>query len=653
MPDYTLTPKSDDPGLYSKQVAKMVQDRWEAAREDSVTIRRNATRWYDLYRGYVRSRAQPFRNQVHLPLLFSSIEVGVAIKHGLLFGQVPAVEFLPSGPEDSPAARRATALNQQQFDDAKVEARTATILRMGDIAGTSCFQYSWKTIKNTRPRRQAMPNDTTGQMFAVVNDEIVDFDGPWVDPIDILDVAFAPGYPIISEMPWIIRRYWMDLDDIRKIAQPSMDMMTGEFKPPVFDPAAVEELSMTQFLDEAQSDLDSRRSAPGSLRYASPNLRPLDRYAKPVEILEMHGLIPEEMVPADGYRSRLITIGNGTVSLRNVQNPHWSGRLPFGVYSPTPDPYSIYGIGKVEPNDKLQATASRMASQRLDAIDLILDPVMAYNQLANVQTQKLYVKPGLAVGGDGPPSEWIQPITPDIRGLVQGLTEIESLWRWMQFGTGISEDAMGMQGGMGSDRQTAREFLGKMENTQRRMVRETLHAADNIILPLAEAFRAMDAQFLPFPKQLRMLGQSAIIDPVTGQMIPPDPAVNLQDIISRYDMRAASAVALIGKSTQQQNWATLLPVLGAPLQNPIINWQSVYRETFRRFDIQNVDDFVLPFSPEQMQMMAMAQMMAKSPTGEPGSGKRGAPEEGAGPQSDILDQMVEPEGVPGFTARGA
>ena len=645
MPDYSsLAPRSDDPKIYSSQTSKMVQERWEYSRSESVGIRKSANRWYDLYRGFIRSRSQPFRNQVHLPLLFSAIEVGVAIKHGLMFGQRPYVEFMPAGPEDAMSARRVTSLVQQQMEDAKIEAKTATILRMGDITGTAPFQWSWKTSGDTRPRRQPLPTDPTGQLFSVVNEKIIDFDGPWIDPVDILDFAPAPGFTDIEDMPWCIRRYWMDFDDIVRLAYPT------DGSQPIFDPASVEELRESQMTGDGSSDMDGRRYAPGTIRYSMPNLAPLDRYAKPVEILEMHGIIPDEMVPEDGQRSRLITIGNGRVVLRNVQNPHWSGRLPFGIYSPTPDPYSLFGIGKVEPNDKLQATASRIASQRLDATDLILDPVFVYNQLANVQTQKLYAKPGANIGVDGDPSAAIMPLTPDIRGLVQGITEIESLWRWMQFGTGVSEDAIGMSGG-GTDRQTAREFLGKMENTQRRMIREAMHACDVILLPLAEAMRAMNAQFMPPVKQIRMLGQAAIMDPVTGQMIPPDQSVTLQDVVLKYDMRAASAAGLIGRSSQQQNWTVLLQAISAPPMNPVVNWQSVYRKLFTVFDESNPDEFLMPMDPAVMQTMMMANMMSQQKTTEPASGKSESPSE-SNTNSDMLDQMVQPGGTSGFMAGG-
>ncbi len=639
-----VEPRSPDPEIYKRQVANMVRARVEFSREDSIAIRRKVTKWHDLYRGFIRQRVQPFRNQVHLPLLFTSIEAGVAIKHGLLTGQSPFVEFSPSGPEDAPAARRTTALIQQQFEDARVEAKSKTLLRMGDITGTAIFQWSWKFLKNQRPQRVPNPDDPTGMAFTVETTDIVDFDGPWIETVDMLDFFPQPGKNTMQDMEWAVRRYWIDFDDIVALERDGL-----------FEPGTSDDLRQLQAPDITSADSD-RMGVGSGLLTRTPDQLGRDKFSKPVEILEMHGVIPNELVPEDGIRNRLITVLNGVVTGRNVQNPMWSGGLPFGSYSPTKDPYSFWGIGKVEPNEKLQATASRIASQRLDAIDLMVDPMFAYNKLANVETRKLFVRSGGIVGGDGPPSEWLQPIIPDMRGLQQGLVEIESLWRWMQLGTAVSEDAIG--GSSGSDRQTAREFLGKQENVQRRMVSEAMDAARNILMPLAEAFRAMNSQFLPFPKELRMLGQNAIIDPATGLPIPPDQSIGLQDVILRYDMRAASAMSLIGRSAKQQNMLLLLQALGGPLVNPMVNWQAFYRSLFIDFEKSNPDEFLLPMTPQQLKLIQMAGVMSSLPSPETASGgKAGGSNKvsgsGKGINSDILDQLIQPAASADVGALGA
>lgn len=626
--------RSSDPAIYAKQVVQMVRDRANHSREDSEQYRRKVSKWYDLYRGFVRARSQPFRNQVHLPLLFSSIEAGVAIKHGLLTGSKPHAEFMPGGPEDSQGARRTTALVQQQFDDCNTEGKLADLLRMGDISGTAPFQWSWKRVTNLRPQRVPDPMDPTGMAFQVINQEITDFDGPWWEPVDVLDWFPEPGKTDIRTMGWCIRRYWMDLDDVMELVEQG-----------VYDQEGVKELSMAQMTDEGSAEYENRRTAPGSLRWGAPNVSQMDKYAKPVEILEMHGVVPNELVSEDNFRNRLITVGNGIALLRNVGNPIWTGGLPFGVYRPIPDPYTIYGIGKVEPNDKLQATASRFASQKLDVLDLIIDPALIYNQLANVQTGKLFNKPGVLIGVDGPPLEAIAPVPIDFRCVQVAIQDIEQLWRWIQFGTGITEEAVGMSGPAGGDRQTAREFLGKMENVQRRIVSETMGAARDVVMPLAEAFRTLDAQFLPFPTIVRKLGRDALIDPLTGQPTPPDQSVTLQDVALRYDMRAESATSLVGRSAKQQNVMLLLQAIAAvpPLMMQT-NWMTVARMLWRTFEEPNVDEFILPINPQQILMQMMATQAAGQPAPDSSGKVPGSPTQPNAP-GDTMDQMVTPAGA--------
>ena len=117
MPQFDQIPqRAADPETYGKQISQMVHDRWEFSRSDSTSYRRKVNKYYDLYRGFIRSRAaQSHRNQVHLPLLFTSIETAVAIKAGLLVGSSPYVEFVASNETTVASARRMTGLNQQRW----------------------------------------------------------------------------------------------------------------------------------------------------------------------------------------------------------------------------------------------------------------------------------------------------------------------------------------------------------------------------------------------------------------------------------------------------------------------------------------------------------------------------------------------------------
>ena len=636
---YNIPEPSSDPKVFSGQIANIVKSRRELSHEDSIDLRRRIPQWYEQYRGYRKSKAQPFRNQVHIPLTFATIESDVAVKASMIAGQRPIVEYIPAGPEDAMSARKTTSLVDMQFTDCGFYGKLLDLLRSGDICGTAIVQWFWRRDENTRQQRiPGLTDPMTGRSIPqVINGTFVDFNGPDFEVIDPLDFYGEPSKARLDKMRWVIRRYWLDYDEIKRMA------FEG-----TFDKAAVDELGFTSISDESSSELEQRRLNPGALFTSQNNPERFDKFSKPVEILEMHGLLPDEFVPDDGFNNRLITIANGKVVLRNVPNPIWAKGIPFAAYTPVPDPYHFWGIGKIEPNEKLQATASRFASQKLDALDIFIDPMFFYNRLANVDTRKMYTRAGGAVPVDGPPAEQIMPVFPDLRGLQLSYQEIESLWRWMQISTGVLEDTVIGQQSANSDRQTAREFLGRAESSQRRLVFETLMCVDQFVLPLAQAFRELNAQFMDFPTQIRMLGQAALIDPQTGMPIPPEPFVNLQDVILRYDMRAQATTSLVGKGAKQQNDVLLVPAIA---QTPIamaLNWYAVARKLCLDFD-WNPDELLVNPQQFMLNMMAAVQVqMAQQTKGAQDSRPAGGNGKAAGAPSglilDMMSQFIKPEG---------
>lgn len=645
MPPFKIEERSPDPKIYSKQIVNLVTQRRQLSQDDSISLRRRLPKWYEQYRGFRKHRAQPFRNQVHVPLTFATIESDVAVKASLIAGQRPYVEFMPSGPEDSPGSRRTTSLVDQQFVNARFYPKLLDLLRAADIGGTSVVQWFWRKDINTRQQRVPVPDPQTGQVVPqVILGEFTDFDGPDFEVIDLLDFYPEPGKVKMAEMRWVIRRYFLDFDEIVRMAQPGPD---GE--PPVFDPEAVEELRDFPINDASSQQLEERRIQPGALFTAQNKPDRFDKFSKPVEMVEMHGVFPDELVPDDNFNNRLVTIANESVQLRNVSNPIWAEGFSFASYSPIPDPFSFYGIGKVEPSERLQATASRITSQKLDALDILVDPHFIYNRQANVDTRKLYSRAGGLTPADGPPAEAVQALVPDMRGVDKAIIEVENLWRWMQISSGVLEDTVIGLGG-GSDRQTAREFLGRAESSQRRLVFETLMCVDQFVEPLAQAFRELNAQFMDFPTKVRMIGQNAIIDPETGAPIQDDPFATLQDVILKYDMKAQATTSLVGKGAKQQNDILMVQTAAATPIGIITNWVNAARKLYGDFDWP-VDDLILPVNEQQMAVALAAQAMVQQASAQKagentqtsGSGGGTTKSAPSGLNKDILSQFISPQ----------
>lgn len=559
-------------------ILNLYRERKQHALNHYASFFSKIARRYDLYRGFYRGNFQAFRNNIHIPFLFSVIQSDVARKVQTSFGGWPVVDFVGTSHEDAAIAKKVATLVSAQMKDADSFTKAVDFYLSADMYGTAVARDGWRTLRRHEQWREL---DPSGMHETIKSGPVTRFDGPDWDNVDLLDFWPQPGRKRIKEAMWADVRYYLDLDEIEAQAQLG-----------VYDKPAVEELRKTGGMPpEAESQMSIRYSLHRT--QTEYDARKAEKYARPVECVDMIGLVPDEFAP-DGFKYRIVTVANDRVVLRNRPFPFWHGELPFHVYSPMSDPHYLHGVGKIEVGEKMQYLANRFANQKADALDLLIDPMWLVNRQAGVDTQNLYTRAGRVIGVDGPVGDdVIRPLTPDMRGLSAAYQEIAQMWGWIQQSTGIVEDTvMGMQPS-GGNRQTATAFLGRQENVLTRQMLEARLAEEGFIEPLANRFRMLNKQFLKVPHALRILGADGQINPVTGLPLPQEPqTIDLSDINPDYRARAVGATQMLGKSVRQQNIMLLLQTTATnPVAVQVINWVSFFRYIFRTFDLPNTDDF--------------------------------------------------------------
>lgn len=567
-------------------VLSLVQQRRQHALNRYLNFFRRISRFYDLYRGIYAGKFAAYRNNVHLPLLFSVIQSDVARKVQTSFGAWPIVQFTGYSHEETYKARKNEVLVSAQMKDCGSFEKAVDFYTSADMYGTAIARVGWKTdIRKEKIRLQ----DPAGGIISQTTNKTY-FEGPDWDVVDILDFWPQPGKKL-KDADWVIHRYYKDLDELERMAA------TG-----YYDQTAINQLKQQGTMPSSQGDeWQTRVNVYRS--YNDYEARRSEKFAKPVEIWEMWGKVPSEFA-SDGIVDRVITIANGKVVLRNRPNPFWHGQIPFLAYCPQPDPHYFHGPGKIEIAEKMQYTANRLVNQKLDALDLTVDPMWLANSSLGIDSQALMTKAGRVIKIDGPIGEdMIRTLSPDLRGLQAAYQEVEFLWQAIQQSTGIIEDTV--QGAPASRRQTAREFMGRQENVLTRLMLEARLAEECFVEPLADLFVAMNKQFLPVPKEIRILGSDAMINPITGMRFPTQTTtMQLDDIVHDYRARAVGSTQMLGKQLQQQQLMTLMQVAGGnPVAAQMINWTAFIRQLFEVFDLKNVDELLLT-EPTQMNKAA-------------------------------------------------
>lgn len=581
--------------------------------------------YYNAYRGVWQGRHAQFRNNITIPFTFAMIQSDVARKVQTSFGAWPIVSFEGYAPEDVASAKKNEILISAQMKDANSIIKANDFFLQADICGTAVCRVGWKNItrKNrTRTTEEVAP----GLRIPVIHDYLATlYDGPDWEPIDRLDFWQQPGVKRIDDMAWVIHRYWVDYDDL-------LDDANSPY--PYFDPGAIERLKDFPMTGGGAKEFTARKVQwRNEYDYQA---RQNERFAKPVEIWEMHGSVPSEFAPG-GVRQRCIAIANERVVLKNRESSMPNQQKPFLSYSPMPDPYSFDGTGKAEIAYGPQRTADRLNNQKLDAIDLLIDNQWVVSDTANLNTQNLFSRAGRIITVSGPANDQnIRPLYPDMRGIQIGNDEISQLFGFMQLGTGETESIMGINGG---NRETARGFLGRQENALNRVALEARLAEEGFVEPLANLFRNLDKRYLDTPHQVKILGSVATINPITGLPMPSERvSIDEDDLAPDYSARAVGASQMMGRSVRQQNFLGLLQIMSAnPALMQMVNWANFARQAFELFDFKNVNELLVTQLPA---VNMMAEQTGQSPQAV--AGAVGQPMGQLDPQ--VLGQLFNNQG---------
>lgn len=589
------------------QTIDIVISRTEYSERFFTGIRGSLPRLYDLWRGVFTGRFHPHKNNVHIPLIFGTVWADAARKVATSLNRWPILYFQGYGPEDAATARRREQLISAQMKDARAFEKEITTFVRADLYGSATSQIMWdhreedKIIEDIA--RMPLSGEIVRQIKKVNN--VVTFDGPNYENVDRLDFFPAPNFRTIEDMPWVVRRYFLDIDDVRAlVARGIFDKVEGarlEREGGVNSQYPTDEVLIRRF----QIRLGMTDEA----------ARWMDKYSRPIEILEMWGKVPSELAP-DGVMQRVVTVANRRYLMRSKPLPFWHGKKPFINFSPMPDPHYFDAPGKAEVAEKLQIVANRYMNQTLDAADLVIDPMWFYDRNKGMNTRNMFARPGKMIGVDGDPNRIVAPMQANLQGIAVGDAKIGQMREAIQGATGIIEDAV--QGLSGGDRQTAREFVGRREAAGTRLMLESRIYEETYLEPLGNMFSALNKQFLQTPRSVMILGDSATIDPVTQAQIPTSrETIQGSDLVNDYAARAVGSTAAISQAVRQQNDMQFLQILGSiPGMMGAINSVNLLRQVMRDLEFTNINELL---NQNVAQNPALAQQIGQATGGEGGA----------------------------------
>ncbi len=618
-------------GLTNDQIVSLTMGRYDRSYDYYRKYFSKVRDWYNLYRCIYTGDRLPFKNIVMLPLLFSACWSDVANKAAISLSGQQIIEMDAIHPDEGPNAKRVEAMLNAQFADMNILEQMIDFLMSADVYGTGILEYNW--------RKSVVPTNYRREVLGVQYNERVDvttFDGPDITNLDVLDFIPQDGLKDLDKMLYVHTKWYGDLDDV----EDEIHIAMQEGRVPSYDPAVIAQIKRDGMQASVGRDMYERQNVWRSLsQYEARRTNP---YAKPVEFIKMVGVVPSELAP-DGIRFRELIIANRKYAVSNLPCAYAQLRKHFRVHNPMPDMHHFHGPGKVEMGATMAASANKLVSNRLDVLDLVLQPAVFVSDATELDTQNMVLWPGRVIKVHGETGEaQIRPMQWDLQAYPLVANEVEAISRYIDMGTGVQRDTI--QGMLSGDRQTAREFMGRMEQARTRLGLEAKLFERQVIEKLAMDMWMMDRQYLPLPKMVNLIGSAAIWDPDTGQPLKPSiEAVTLDDINMDHTVRAVGASNMLSKSMQRQDMLTAMQAIYSnPIAVAATNHMAFFNKFWRAFD----------FNPREMMNVAMPnlqqafQMM--NPQQQMGSGGDALEQLGGG----MLQQQPNHE-IPQLSGLGA
>lgn len=446
----------------------------------------------ELYRTFIDKTNYEHKARVFDPRVFRVIETITP----RMVANEPMGSFYPQESGDTATAHVLNSLIKYHWRRADMFPKQVNFIKGLLIFGTAFGRTYWDFRESEKQRM--VPKSVGGRtIWTPKNKEMVkvtEFDGPNFEVLNIYDCFPDPNASNLQNMRWFIYRifktidelesendargaeYWKNLDKLRVIVEDRKSgSKKGGGKPQ--DMSYREHRRVMLSTQEMIGEDDS-----------NPEFAILVRYTK------------------EGWCYVVPEIEN--MVIREVENPYFHGEIPIVHGVDYPYPGELYGMGEIEPIDRIQRAINAVLNQRLDNVQLTLNTMWKVNKNANVDMHTLISAPGNIVTTDDMNGvEALQ--TPDVTGgtFVQTMNYLTGA---LQNGSGITDYTTGINSNANTanDTATGTRLIQQEANAQFKLKIQLYNHM--VVQRIANQWKDLSIQYTTEGQKLRILGADAV-----------------------------------------------------------------------------------------------------------------------------------------------
>jgi len=481
MANYNTRNKSED------DVIEESKCQYQLSKQYLDPIHERMNKQEELYRSYLDPNNYPHNAMVFDPRIFRVIETITP----RMVANEPTGSFYPQEGGDSATAHILNSLVKYDWRRAEMFPKLVNSVKSMLIFGTFFGRNYWDYREKEKPRMK--PKKVNGRVvWTPTNKEMVkvtQFDGPNYELFNIYDCFPDPNATGLDNMRWFVYRTFKTVDELRAIN----DARGSEY---------YKNLDVLE--QKIKAKTANKTSNPQDLYFRSHRRIMLStqefigKDESNPEIVVLHKLTP------DGWCE---IASEYDVVIREVDNPYFHGELPLVYGTDYPYPGELYGMGEIEPVDRIQRAINAVLNQRLDNVQLVLRSMWKVKKKSGVDMHTLFSAPGNVVTTDDMNAVEMLNV-PDVTGatFVQTMNYLTSA---MQNGSGITDYTVGINNdSVANKTATGTRLIQQEANAQFKLKIQLFNHM--VIQRIANQWKDLRVQYTTEKQMLRIMGQDAV-----------------------------------------------------------------------------------------------------------------------------------------------
>lgn len=466
------------------------QEQFALAKRYLDPVHKRMNEQEELYRSYLDPNNYPHTARVFDPRIFRVIETVTP----RMVANEPTGSFYPQEAGDTATADILNALIKYDWRRAEMFPKLVNFVKSMLIFGTAFGRIYWDYRECEKPRM--IPKEINGKLiWNPENREMVtytEFDGPNFEVLNIYDCFPDPNATNIHNMRWFIYRTFKTVKELKE----ENETRGGKYYKNLdkLEKAIGKKTGKTRAgtLPEDMQFREHRRTM-----LSTQELTGQDESNPEVVVLRRFtGEHWTDYVPEYG------------IEIRHTPNPYFHGKLPVVYGVDYPYPGELYGMGEIEPVDRIQRAINAVLNQRLDNVQLVLRNMWKVKKNSDVDLHTLVSAPGNVITtGD---MDAVEPIVvPDVTGgtFVQTMNYLTAA---LQNGTGITDYTIGINNDSSVANKTATgtRLIQQEANAQFKLKVQLF--SHMVIERIANQWKDLRIQYTTEAQKLRIVGREDV-----------------------------------------------------------------------------------------------------------------------------------------------